>query len=151
MKLHLLPAAVCLALAGCAGSNTSVSQGAYALTAALDTAEKLAAAYEQSPAANAAVVAQIKMLDARAYAAVAPMAANANNTTLRSTGANNMSIATILALLGVVETLIQDTPQAVALFASVKAMMASGTEPTADQWAALNAQLATDHAALQQG
>ncbi len=81
MKLHLLPAAVCLALAGCAGSNTSVSQGAYALTAALDTAEKLAAAYEQSPAANAAVVAQIKMLDARAYAAVAPMAANANNTT----------------------------------------------------------------------
>jgi hypothetical protein len=62
-----------------------------------------------------------------------------------------MSIATILALLGVVETLIQDTPQAVALFASVKAMMASGTEPTADQWAALNAQLATDHAALQQG
>jgi hypothetical protein len=61
-----------------------------------------------------------------------------------------MSIATILALLGVIETVVQDTPQALALFASVKAMLASGAEPTPEQWSALNAQLATDHAVVQQ-
>jgi hypothetical protein len=61
-----------------------------------------------------------------------------------------MSVATILALLSVIETIVQDTPQALALFASVKSMLSSGVEPTTDQWAALNAQLVTDHAAVQQ-
>jgi hypothetical protein len=64
-------------------------------------------------------------------------------------GENKMSLATILALLGMIETVVQDTPQAIALFASIKAMLASGAEPTAEQWAALTAQLATDHAAVQ--
>ena len=60
-----------------------------------------------------------------------------------------MGITTIIALVGVLETLIQDAPQAVALFGTVKAMLISGTEPTAKQWAALDAALVSSHAALQ--
>jgi hypothetical protein len=81
MTRHAPIAAVCLALAGCTGGATGLSQGAYALTATLDTAEKLAAAYEQSPAADAAVIAQIKTLDARAYTAIQPLAANGDSAT----------------------------------------------------------------------
>jgi len=81
MKLQSLTVALGLALVGCASGTTSVGQGAYALTAALDTAEKLAAAYEQSPGADPAVVAQIKTLDARAYGAIEPLAANGDNAT----------------------------------------------------------------------
>ncbi len=74
-------AAAGLALAGCATSTTSIAQGAYALGAALDTAEKAELLYEDSPAANAATVARIKLLDAAAYAAIAPLVANGNNAT----------------------------------------------------------------------
>jgi glutathione S-transferase len=81
MKLHTLAAALGIVLTGCTGVTSSIGQGAYALAAALDTAEKLAAAYEQSPAANPSVIAQIKALDARAYAAVQPLAANGDNVT----------------------------------------------------------------------
>jgi hypothetical protein len=60
-----------------------------------------------------------------------------------------MSIATILALLAAIETIIQDTPQALALFDMVKSMLSSGLEPSTEQWIALNAMLAADHARVQ--
>ncbi len=62
-----------------------------------------------------------------------------------------MSITTLLALIGAIETIIQDTPQALALFATVKALLTSGAEPTAAQWASLNTLLTADHAAVQGG
>lgn len=60
-----------------------------------------------------------------------------------------MSAATILALLSVIQTIIQDTPQALALFEAVKSMLISGSEPTIAQWTALNAMLTADHLAIQ--
>lgn len=60
-----------------------------------------------------------------------------------------MGITSILALVGVLETLLQDAPQAIATFNTVKAMLVSGTEPTPAQWAALDAAMASHHAALQ--
>lgn len=60
-----------------------------------------------------------------------------------------MGITTILALVGVLETLIQDAPQAVAIFGTVKDMLVNGKEPTADQWAALDTAMSAHHAALQ--
>jgi hypothetical protein len=60
-----------------------------------------------------------------------------------------MGITTVLALVGVLETLITDAPQAIATFNTVKAMLVNGTEPTVAQWAALDAALASHHAALQ--
>lgn len=62
-----------------------------------------------------------------------------------------MTPTTILALIGAIETIIQDTPQAMALFEAVKSMLTSGAEPTSAQWATLTAMLTTDHAALQAG
>lgn len=62
-----------------------------------------------------------------------------------------MSAATILALLTAIETIIQDTPQALALFNAVKTMLTGGVEPTTEQWAALNAMLSADHLAVQIG
>lgn len=60
-----------------------------------------------------------------------------------------MGITTILALVGVLETLIQDAPEAVSIFGTVKAMLINGTEPTADQWTVLDAAMKSHHAALQ--
>ena len=60
-----------------------------------------------------------------------------------------MGITTLIALAGVLEKLIQDTPQAISLFQTVKAMLVNGIEPTADQWASLDAALTASHAALQ--
>jgi hypothetical protein len=60
-----------------------------------------------------------------------------------------MGITSILALLGAIETLISDAPQAVATFTTVKNMLIAGTEPTAAQWAALDGALSDSHAALQ--
>lgn len=60
-----------------------------------------------------------------------------------------LGITSILALVGAVESLIQDTPEAIATFNTVKGMLTAGTEPTTDQWAALDAQLKSNHAALQ--
>lgn len=60
-----------------------------------------------------------------------------------------MGITTILALAGVLETLIKDAPEAISTFQTVKAMLVNGTEPTAEQWAALDTAMAAHHAALQ--
>ncbi len=60
-----------------------------------------------------------------------------------------MSPTSLIALLGVIETIVQQTPAAIALFNSVKTLMTSGAEPTDAQWAALDAALTADHAAVQ--
>lgn len=60
-----------------------------------------------------------------------------------------MSAATISALMELLEAVIQDTPEAIALFNSVKAMLEGGTEPTPEQWADLDTKLAAAHASLQ--
>ena len=62
-----------------------------------------------------------------------------------------MSITTILALLAAIETIIQNTPQALALFDAVKSMLTSGSEPTPEQWTELNAMLTADHINIQVG
>ena len=61
-----------------------------------------------------------------------------------------MGATTIFALLGALKTVIQDTPEAVSMFETVEGLFNSGKEPTAAQWAALDAQLTTAHQALQQ-
>lgn len=74
--------ALCLAVSGCATTSSSTTaQSAYALGAALDTAEKAALIYLQSPLAQPAAVAEIKTLDTEAYAAVAQVMVNGNNAT----------------------------------------------------------------------
>jgi hypothetical protein len=60
-----------------------------------------------------------------------------------------MSITTILALIGAIETIIQDSPQAITLFDTVKAMLTSGTAPTDAEWSTLDVLLTGDHEALQ--
>ena len=60
-----------------------------------------------------------------------------------------MSITTILALISAIETIIQDSPQAITLFDTVKAMLTSGTEPTDAQWRTLDGLLTADHAVVQ--
>ena len=60
-----------------------------------------------------------------------------------------MGITTILALVGVLETLIKDAPQAISIFNTVKDMLVNGTEPTQAQWDALDAAMKSDHDALQ--
>jgi len=60
-----------------------------------------------------------------------------------------MGITSILALLGVLQSIVQDAPEAIALFNQVSAMLKNGTEPTQAQWAALDAAMSSHHAALQ--
>jgi hypothetical protein len=60
-----------------------------------------------------------------------------------------VGITSILALVGVLETLISDAPEAIATFNTVKAMLVNGTEPSDAQWSALDASLKSNHAALQ--
>lgn len=60
-----------------------------------------------------------------------------------------MGITSIFALVGILETLIQDAPEAISIFGTVKAMLINGTEPAADQWARLDAAMKAHHAALQ--
>lgn len=60
-----------------------------------------------------------------------------------------MGATTILAILGVIEEIIKETPEAIALFQTVRAMLVNGTEPTEAQWTALDAALSDHHAALQ--
>jgi hypothetical protein len=95
MKTSVPVGLLCLALAGCAAgsASTSVAQGAYALEAGLDTAEKAAIAYREQPDANAAVVAQIQQLDVQAYAAVAPLVANSNDATADELAAAQAAVA----------------------------------------------------------
>ncbi len=60
-----------------------------------------------------------------------------------------MGITSILAILGIIEEIIKDTPEALGLFQSVRAMLINGTEPTVQQWAALDASMKSHHDALQ--
>jgi hypothetical protein len=74
--------AMCVVLAACSGSpSVSIAQSAYALGAALDTAEQAELVYLQSPAATKATSAEIKALDAAAYNALLPVLANGDNAT----------------------------------------------------------------------
>lgn len=60
-----------------------------------------------------------------------------------------MGGTSILALLGVIEEILKDTPEAVAMFKQVEALFMTGTEPTLEQWTALDVALSAHHAALQ--
>jgi hypothetical protein len=60
-----------------------------------------------------------------------------------------MSPAAILALLQVIDGLITQAPEALSLWATVKAMLTGNTDPTADQWTQLVGQMAAAHAAVQ--
>lgn len=60
-----------------------------------------------------------------------------------------MGATSILAIIGVLQGIVQEAPAAIALFNQVSAMLKSGTEPTDAQWAALDTALASHHAALQ--
>jgi hypothetical protein len=62
-----------------------------------------------------------------------------------------VNATTILALLSVIQTIIQDTPQALALFEAVKSMLLNGSEPTVEQWTELDAMLTADHLQVQAG
>ncbi|MDE8343111.1 MAG: hypothetical protein POG24_04755 [Acidocella sp.] len=92
---------VCLAgLAGCSSSGSvSIAQSAYALGAALDTAEKAELAYEQSPLANQLVVTEVKALDMVAYNAVAPIISNGNNVTADEIVAAQAAVAALTQYL----------------------------------------------------
>ena len=58
-------------------------------------------------------------------------------------------ITTLIAYTGVLDTIIRDIPEAQAIWSTLKTMMIGGQEPTLDQWAALDAQIAANHQALQ--
>lgn len=90
--MRILPLALALALAGCAGQSTTVTAANTVASAevGLTAAEKLALIYEQSPSPNPAVVAQIKAADNTAYNAVKE--AEAGDGTL------NAALAAISAL-----------------------------------------------------
>lgn len=60
-----------------------------------------------------------------------------------------MGPTSILAILGVLQSILQNTPEAIALFTQVSAMLKNGTEPTDAQWTALDAAMSSHHAALQ--
>lgn len=57
--------------------------------------------------------------------------------------------ALIIALLPVIETIIEDTPAAIALWGQIKTMISQGTDPTTAQWQALVAAMAASHAKVQ--
>lgn len=83
-------------VAGCANSATvTIAQSAYALGAALDTAEKAELVYEQSPLANQNVVTEIKALDTVAYDAVVPVLANGNNVTADEIAAAQAAVSAL--------------------------------------------------------
>ena len=54
-------------------------------------------------------------------------------------------------ILNAVQAIIADTPDALALWAVVSPVLVSGQEPTAEQWATLNAMADAAHIAVQQG
>jgi len=60
-----------------------------------------------------------------------------------------MSPATVLAIISAIETIIQDTPQAIALFNAAKSALTAGADPTPDQWAALFTAMTAAHAKVQ--
>jgi hypothetical protein len=60
-----------------------------------------------------------------------------------------MPIATIMAIMGAVETVIQQTPEAIALFNAAKAALSGGTDPTSEQWSTLMTAMAAAHAKVQ--
>jgi hypothetical protein len=62
-----------------------------------------------------------------------------------------MDPVTIAAILALVETIIQETPQAIALWNAAKAALLSGTDPTTAQWVALAQATASAHAKVQAG
>lgn len=57
-----------------------------------------------------------------------------------------MTPASILAILSFI---IQTTPEALALFNQVKALVDANREPTADEWAQITQQMSAAHLALQ--
>lgn len=60
-----------------------------------------------------------------------------------------MNPALILPIISLIETIIQDTPQAIALFQTVKTVMTQGSDPTPEQWAALLTAMAAAHTKVQ--
>jgi hypothetical protein len=60
-----------------------------------------------------------------------------------------MDPATIVTLLGLADNLIQDVPEAVAAWNSIKTAITSGTEPTSNAWTTVMAQMDAAHAAMQ--
>jgi hypothetical protein len=60
-----------------------------------------------------------------------------------------MSAALIATLMQVLELIIEDTPEAVSLFNTVKEVFTQGTDPTPAQWQALVTALASSHAKVQ--
>lgn len=57
-----------------------------------------------------------------------------------------MNPMTVLAL---VQGVLQGIPEALAVWQSVQAMVAAGQDPTAEDWAALQVQVAAAHQAVQ--
>ena len=62
-----------------------------------------------------------------------------------------MNQAFIAAVLSAVETIIQDTPAAIALWDNAKAVLTQNTDPTPEQWQVLLSSMATAHAKVQAG
>jgi hypothetical protein len=60
-----------------------------------------------------------------------------------------MPVSTLLTLLGVLQTIIQDTPEAITLFNTVKAAMTQDTPPTPEQWEVLVTAYNAAHAKVQ--
>ncbi len=60
-----------------------------------------------------------------------------------------MNPAIIAAVLSAIETIIQDTPEAIALFNAAKAVLTQGGDPTAAQWTDLLASVTAAHAKVQ--
>ncbi len=56
---------------------------------------------------------------------------------------------TVEEIIALAEGIISLVPEAQALWAEIKAAALSGTPPTPEQWAALNAQADAAHAAVQ--
>ena len=62
-----------------------------------------------------------------------------------------MSPAIVTTILAALATIIQDTPEALALFNTAKEVLTQGSDPTPAQWQSLLANLATVHAKVQAG
>ena len=60
-----------------------------------------------------------------------------------------MSAATVAVLISVIETIIQETPQAIAMWNSIKTILNQGTDPTPAQWASLVTALTAAHQKVQ--
>lgn len=55
----------------------------------------------------------------------------------------------VAALIALIEGVLAEVPQAIDVFNQLKAMAASGTEPTADEWTAMIGNIDAANAAVQ--